>query len=40
MASGLKAYMTERTFFRSDVRMTFRGGPDEVLLRVGFGIDF
>jgi outer membrane protein W len=40
VASGFKAYVTERTFFRSDVRMTFRGGPDEVLLRVGFGIDF
>ena len=40
VASGFKAYMTERTFFRSDIRMAFRGGPDEVLVRIGFGIDF
>jgi hypothetical protein len=32
--------MTERTFFRSDIRMAVRGGPDEVLVRIGFGIDF
>jgi outer membrane protein W len=40
VTSGFKAYMNERAFFRSDIRMTFRGGPDEVLLRVGFGVDF
>jgi hypothetical protein len=40
VASGFKAYMTDRAFFRSDIRMTFRGGLDEVLLRIGFGVDF
>jgi hypothetical protein len=40
VASGFKAYMTERTFFRSDIRVAFRGGIDEVLLRIGFGVDF
>jgi opacity protein-like surface antigen len=39
-AVGFKAYMTPRTFFRSDLRMTVRGGIDEVLLRFGFGVDF
>jgi hypothetical protein len=40
VATGFKAYMTRRGFFRSDVRIAFRGGIDEVLLRFGFGIDF
>jgi len=40
VGSGFKAYMTDRAFFRSDIRMTFRGGLDEVLLRIGFGVDF
>jgi opacity protein-like surface antigen len=37
---GFKAYMTPRSFFRSELRMAFRGGIDEVLLRFGFGFDF
>lgn len=40
MATGFKAYMTRRGFVRSDLRVAFRGGIDEVLLRFGFGIDF
>lgn len=40
VASGFKAYMTDRTFFRSDLRLSFRGGPDDALVRVGFGVDF
>lgn len=40
VATGFKAYMTRRTFFRSDLRAAFRGGADEVILRFGFGIDF
>lgn len=40
VGAGFKAYMTERGFLRSDVRVAFRGGLDEVLLRIGFGIDF
>jgi outer membrane protein W len=37
---GFKAYMTQRAFFRSDLRLVFRNGVDEVLLRFGFGADF
>jgi hypothetical protein len=40
VAAGFKAYMTERTFFRNDFRVAFRGGPDETVLRIGFGVDF
>jgi hypothetical protein len=32
--------MTQRAFFRSDLRLVFRNGVDEVLLRFGFGADF
>jgi len=37
---GLKAYVTSRAFIRGDLRIAFRGGIDEVLLRCGFGVDF
>jgi hypothetical protein len=40
VAAGFKAYMTPRTFFRNDFRVAFRSGPDETLLRIGFGVDF
>jgi hypothetical protein len=40
VAAGFKAYMTERTFFRNDFRLAFRGGPDETVLCIGFGVDF
>ena len=40
LAVGFKAYMSERTFFRQDFRVAFRGGPDETVLRLGFGVDF
>ena len=40
VAVGFKAYMTERAFFRNDFRVAFRGGPDETVLRLGFGFDF
>jgi hypothetical protein len=39
-AVGFKAYMTPRSFFRSDMRFTIRDGVDEVLWRFGFGVDF
>lgn len=39
-AVGFKAYMTERAFFRSDLRFTVKHGIEEVLWRVGFGVDF
>jgi len=37
---GLKAYITRRAFFTTDMRMMFRPGIDEVLFRAGFGFDF
>lgn len=40
LQTGFKAYMTQRSFVRSDVRVAFRGGVDDVLLRFGFGVDF
>lgn len=39
-AAGFKAYMTQRGFFRSDVRFGLGEGVDEVVLRFGFGVDF
>ena len=38
--SGFKAYMTPRTFFRSDLRVAFHGRIDDVMMRFGFGFDF
>src|SRR5688572_26731598 len=38
--AGFKAYMTRRAFFTADSRIKFRGGMDEVLFRLGFGVDF
>ena len=37
---GFKAYMTRRSFFTTDMRLMARSGIDEVLLRIGFGVDF
>ena len=37
---GFKAYMTRRAFFTTDMRLMARDGIDEVLFRLGFGIDF
>jgi len=38
--AGFKAYMTRRAFFTADSRLMFRHGIDEVLFRLGFGVDF
>jgi hypothetical protein len=38
--AGLKAYMTRRAFFTADTRLMYRKGLDEVLFRLGFGVDF
>jgi hypothetical protein len=38
--AGFKAYMTERSFFRTDMRLSFSGGIERVLFRFGFGADF
>ena len=40
VAIGYKAYMSDRVFFRNDLRLAFRGGIDETTLRIGFGFDF
>jgi hypothetical protein len=37
---GFKAYMTRKAFFTADTRLMYRKGLDEVLFRLGFGIDF
>ena len=38
--AGFKAYMTPRTFFRTDLRVGFHRGVDDVVTRFGFGFDF
>jgi hypothetical protein len=38
--AGFKAYVSERSFFRLDMRLTFRDGVEQVLFRFGFGADF
>lgn len=40
VAVGYKAYLSERAFFRNDFRMAFHDGPNETVLRFGFGFDF
>lgn len=40
VGGGFKAYVTRRAFFRSDLRVGFKDGVDETLLRFGFGVDF
>ena len=37
---GFKAYMTQRSFFRSDMKFVVKHGVDEVLVRFGVGVDF
>jgi hypothetical protein len=39
-SAGFKAYMTRRSFFRSDLRFVAGDRLEEVLLRFGFGTDF
>ena len=38
--AGFKAYLNRRAFFTGDSRLMFRKGLDEVLFRIGFGVDF
>jgi hypothetical protein len=40
IVGGFKAYLTPRTFFLSDMRVTFASRAEDVLVRVGFGVDF
>ncbi|HXW04368.1 MAG TPA: hypothetical protein VD833_03985 [Vicinamibacterales bacterium] len=37
---GFKAYLTQRTFFRLDLRIGFRDEIESALLRAGVGVDF
>ena len=37
---GLKAYITPRAFFRTDMKLVFDKGIDEALVRFGLGVDF
>jgi hypothetical protein len=39
-ALGFKAYMSPRSFFRTDMKLVLRKGIDEVFVRFGFGVDF
>ncbi len=39
-ALALKAYLTPRAFFRSDLQTDFRSSIDNLAVRVGFGMDF
>lgn len=40
VVGGFKAYVTPRTFFLADMRITFASWPEDVLFRTGFGVDF
>ena len=40
VVTGLKAYVSQRAFFRTDLRVGFSDRIDEVVARVGFGVDF
>jgi hypothetical protein len=40
IAIGYKAYVSDRAFFRNDFRMSFHGGPDDTVFRLGIGVDF
>lgn len=39
-SAGFKAYLAERAFFRSDLRVMFTDRVEDVTIRFGFGVDF
>lgn len=39
-STGFKAYFNERAFFRTDIRFSARDGLEQVVWRLGIGIDF
>lgn len=39
-AAGFKAYMTQRAFFRTDMRLVIDRRLEEVIFRFGMGVDF
>jgi hypothetical protein len=40
VATGFKAYMTRRAFYRTDLRVGFNGAASNTVVRFGFGVDF
>ena len=40
VVGGFKAYLTPRTFFNGDMRVTFASRAEDILFRIGFGVDF
>jgi hypothetical protein len=40
VTTGLKAYVSDRAFFRGDVKIDFRNRVEQMVWRVGFGVDF
>lgn len=40
VVAGLKAYLSPRAFFRTDVQVAFRDDMERVVVHAGFGIDF
>lgn len=38
--AGFKAYFTERAFFRTDLKLSARDGVEQLVWKVGVGIDF
>jgi hypothetical protein len=40
LTTGIKAYFSERTFFRTDVRVGFSDQLDQIVWRSGIGVDF
>jgi hypothetical protein len=40
VGTGFKAYMTQRAFFRSDLRVSLGHGVEDLAVRFGFGVDF
>jgi hypothetical protein len=40
IVGGFKGYVTPRTFFLGDMRVTFAARAEDILFRVGFGVDF
>jgi hypothetical protein len=40
VSTGFKAYLTQRGFFRTDLRVALRDGVEDLVMRFGFGVDF
>jgi hypothetical protein len=40
VATGFKAYFSERGFFRTDLKLDIQSGVEQVAWKAGFGVDF